>query len=54
MKTEAICENGVLKLLEKLDLPEQKNVSVTVKGCFSTVIEEVDEIETEDGGDYYG
>jgi predicted DNA-binding antitoxin AbrB/MazE fold protein len=48
MITKAIYEEGVLKPLEKLDLPEKTKVRVTVRGSFSKLIEEVGEIEAKE------
>ena len=48
MRTKAIYEDGVLKLLEKLDLPEKTKVRVTVRGSFSKLVEEVGEIEAKE------
>lgn len=48
MITKAIYEDGVLKLLEKLDLPEKTKVRVTVRGSFSKLVEEVGEIEAKE------
>ena len=51
MITKAIYEDGVLKLLEKLDLPEKTKVRVTVRGSFSKLVEEVGEIEAKEDTD---
>ena len=51
MITKAIYEDGVLKLLEKLDLPEKTKVRVTVRGSFSKLVEEVGEIEAKEDRD---
>ena len=48
MITKALYEDGVLKLLEKLDLPEKTKVRVTVRGSFSKLVEEVGEIEAKE------
>jgi len=48
MITKAIYEDGVLKLLEKLDLPEKTKVRVTVRGSVSKLVEEVGEIEAKE------
>jgi len=48
MRTKAVYEDGVLKLLEKLDLPEKTKVRVTVRGSFSKLVEEVGEIEAKE------
>ena len=48
MITKAIYEDGVLKLLEKLDLPEKAKVRVTVIGSFSKLVEEAGEIEAKE------
>jgi len=45
MRTKAIYEDGVLKPLGKLDLPEKAEVRVTIRGSFSKLVEEVGEIE---------
>ncbi len=42
---------AVLKLLEKLDLPEKTKVRVTVRGSFSKLVEEVGEIEAKEDRD---
>ena len=51
MITKAIYEDGFLKLLEKLDLPEKTKVRVTVRGSFSKLVEEVGEIEAKEDRD---
>ncbi len=45
MKTKAIYEKGVLKPVEKLDLPEKTKVSLVIKKSFSKLLDEVGEIE---------
>lgn len=51
MKTKAIYEDGVLKPLGKLDLPEKAEVRVTIRGNFSKLLEEVGEIEAKEAID---
>jgi len=41
MKTKAIYENGVLKPLGKLDLPEKAKVKITIRENFSRLLDEV-------------
>ena len=41
MKTKAIYEDGVLKPLVKLDLPEKANVKITIRENFSKLLDEV-------------
>lgn len=48
MKTKAIYEDGVLKPLGKLDLPEKANVKITIKENFSKLLDEVGEREAKD------
>ncbi|AGK62235.1 hypothetical protein Asulf_02283 [Archaeoglobus sulfaticallidus PM70-1] len=48
MKVKAIYENGVLKLMKKLDLPEKTEVSVIIKGSFSKLLDELGEIEAKE------
>jgi predicted DNA-binding antitoxin AbrB/MazE fold protein len=48
MITKAIYEDGVLKLLEKLDLPEKTKVRVTVRVSFSKLVEELGVIEAKE------
>jgi len=51
MITKAIYEDGVLKLLDKLDLPEKTKVRVTVRGSFSKLVEELGENEAKEDTD---
>ncbi len=46
-----IYEDGVLKPLEKLDLPEKAEVRVTIRGSFSKLLDEVGEIEAKEAID---
>jgi predicted DNA-binding antitoxin AbrB/MazE fold protein len=48
MKTKAIYEDGVLKPIEKLDLPERIKVRIVIKGSFSKLLDEVGEIEAKE------
>ena len=48
MITKAIYEDGVLKPLEKLDLPEKTKVRVTVRVSFSKLVEELGVIEAKE------
>ena len=48
MRTKAIYEDGVLKPLGKLDLPEKAEVRVTIRGSFSKLVEEEGEIEAKE------
>lgn len=48
MKTKAIYEDGVLKPLGIIDLPEKTNVRITVRGSFSKLIEELGELEAKE------
>jgi len=48
MKTKAIYEDGVLKPLGKLDLPDKANVKITIKGNFSKLLDEVGAREAKD------
>jgi len=41
MKTKAIYEDGVLKPMKKLDLPEKAKVKITISGNFSKLLDEV-------------
>ncbi len=41
MKTKAIYQDGVLKPLVKLDLPEKANVKITIRENFSKLLDEV-------------
>jgi predicted DNA-binding antitoxin AbrB/MazE fold protein len=43
MNIKAAYKNKVLKLLEDLDLPEKTIVSITIRGSFSDLPEELDE-----------
>jgi len=44
----AIYEDGVLKPLKKLDLPERTEVRVIIRGSFSKLIKELGEIEAKE------
>ena len=48
MIIRAIYEEGVLKPLKKLDLPERTEVRVIIMGSFSKLIEELGEIEAKE------
>jgi predicted DNA-binding antitoxin AbrB/MazE fold protein len=48
MKTKAIYENGVLKPMRKLDLPEKAKVKITIRGNFSKLLDEVGAREAKD------
>jgi len=48
MIIRAIYENGVLKPLKKLDLPERTEVRVIIMGNFSKLIEELREIKAKE------
>ena len=48
MIIRAIYEDGVLKPLKKLDLPERAEVRVIIRGSFSKLIEELGEIEAKE------
>jgi len=48
MIIRAIYEDGVLKPLKKLDLPERTEVRVIIRGSFSKLIEELGEIEAKE------
>ena len=48
MIIRAIYEDGVLKPLKKLDLPERTEVRVIIMGSFSKLIEELGEIEAKE------
>ena len=48
MITKAIYEDGVLKLLEKMDLPEKTKLRVTVRVSFSKLVEELGVIEAKE------
>ena len=55
MIIRAIYEDGVLKPLKKLDLPERTEVRVIIRGSFSKLIEELGEIEAkEDIDEFFG
>ena len=55
MIIRAIYEDGVLKPLKKLDLPERTEVRVIIMGSFSKLIEELGEIEAnEDIDEVFG
>lgn len=45
MKTKTVYEGGVLKPMEKLDLPEKAKVRITISENFSKLLNEVGEIE---------
>jgi len=45
MKIKAIYEDGVLKPIKKLDLPERKKVRVVIRKSFSKLLDEVGEVE---------
>ena len=44
-KVMAIYNEGVLKPMEKLDLPEKAKVKITISRNFSKLLDEVGEIE---------
>jgi predicted DNA-binding antitoxin AbrB/MazE fold protein len=44
-KVIAIYRDGVLKPIEKLNLPEKAKVRITISGNFSKLLDEVGEIE---------
>jgi len=44
-KVTAIYNEGVLKLMEKVDLPEKAKVMITISVNFSKLLDEVGEIE---------
>ncbi|NAT11190.1 hypothetical protein C4E22_06580 [ANME-1 cluster archaeon AG-394-G06] len=44
-KVIAIYNEGVLKPIEKLNLPEKAKVMITISGNFSKLLDEVGEIE---------
>ena len=48
MKTKAIYEDGVLKPIGRLDLPEKAKVKITIKGTFSKLRDEVGAREAKD------
>ena len=48
MRIRAIYEDGVLKPLKKLDLPERTEVRVIIRGSFRKLIEELGEIEAKE------
>ena len=48
MIMRAIYEDGVLKPLKNLDLPERAEVSVIIMGSFSKLIEELGEIKAKE------
>jgi predicted DNA-binding antitoxin AbrB/MazE fold protein len=64
MAIKAVYEEGVLKPMKKLDLPERTEVKITIKGSFSKLLDEVGEIEAKENidtvfknmrtRDYYG
>lgn len=45
MKTKAVYEDGVLKPIKKLDLPERTKVRVVIRKSFSKLLDEVGEVE---------
>ena len=47
-KVIAIYNEGVLKPMEKLDLPEKAKVKITISGNFSKLLDEVGEIEAKE------
>ena len=51
MIIRAIYEDGVLKPLKKLDLPERTEVRVIIRGSFSKLIEELGEIKAKENID---
>ena len=63
-KVTAIYNEGVLKLMEKVDLPEKAKVRITISVNFSKLLDEVGEIEAKEDidkvlgnmrtRDYYG
>ena len=48
MKTKAVYEGGVLKPVEKPDLPEKAKVRLTISENFSKLLTEVEEIEAKE------
>ena len=47
-KVTAIYNEGVLKLMEKVDLPEKAKVRITISVNFSKLLDEVGEIEAKE------
>jgi len=47
-KVIAIYRDGVLKPIEKLNLPEKAKVRITISGNFSKLLDEVGEIEAKE------
>ena len=47
-KVIAIYNEGVLKPIEKLNLPEKAKVRITISGNFSKLLDEVGEIEAKE------
>ncbi len=50
-KVIAIYNEGVLKPIEKLNLPEKAKVRITISGNFSKLLDEVGEIEAKEDVD---
>jgi len=42
IRVKAMYEEGVLKPIEKLDLPEKAKVRITISGSFSKLLDEVE------------
>ncbi|MCW3134399.1 MAG: antitoxin family protein [Methanophagales archaeon] len=51
IRVKAMYEEGVLKPIEKLDLPEKAKVRITISGSFSKLLDEVGEIEAKEDVD---
>jgi predicted DNA-binding antitoxin AbrB/MazE fold protein len=47
-KVIAIYNEGVLKPMEKLNLPEKAKVRITISGNFSKLLDEIGEIEAKE------
>ena len=50
-KVMAIYNEGVLKPMEKLDLPEKAQVRLTISRTFSKLLDDIGEIEAKDDTD---
>lgn len=52
MKVKAIYEDNVLKPLNDINLPEKSEVRLTIKKCFSHLLDELGELEAKEDVDH--
>lgn len=52
MKVKAIYEDNVLKPLNDINLPEKSEVQLTIKRCFSHLLDELGELEAKEDVDH--